>query len=104
LTGLVIDKLPFPNLDDPLVDAINERDPDAFDNYLLPRAIMLLRQGVGRLIRSRTDFGVVVLLDPRILQRRYGAAFLQSLPPMPSTRKLGDIPRFLSEAAHATPR
>ncbi len=100
LTAVVIDKLPFPNLSSPLVDAICARDPQSsFDNYLLPRAILMLRQGVGRLIRSRKDIGVVVILDRRIADKRYGAKFLASLPPMLSTRRLDNIPRFLAEAA-----
>ena len=63
LTGLVIDKLPFPPPDDPVIDAICERDPRAFDNYLVPLAIIALRQGVGRLIRCKTDVGVAVILS-----------------------------------------
>jgi ATP-dependent DNA helicase DinG len=101
LTGLVIDKLPFPHPDDPVVSAICERDPRAFDNYLVPRAIITLRQGVGRLIRSRADFGVVVLLDRRVAEKRYGRRFLRSLPPMLTSRRIENIPRFLEEAAHA---
>lgn len=101
LTGLVIDKLPFPHPEDPVVSAICERDPRAFNNYLVPRAIITLRQGVGRLIRSRQDFGVIVLLDRRIAEKRYGRRFLASLPQMLSTRRLENIPRFLEEAAHA---
>ncbi|MCA9561329.1 MAG: ATP-dependent DNA helicase, partial [Myxococcales bacterium] len=101
LTGLVIDKLPFPHPEDPVVSAICERDRQAFNNYLVPRAIITLRQGVGRLIRSRQDFGVVVLLDRRVAEKRYGRRFLASLPRMLSTRRLENIPRFLEEAAHA---
>ncbi|RMG45660.1 MAG: ATP-dependent DNA helicase [Acidobacteria bacterium] len=101
LTGLVIDKLPFPHPEDPVVSAICERDPQAFRNYLVPRAIITLRQGVGRLIRSRRDFGVVVLLDRRVAEKAYGRRFLRSLPPMLTTRRLENIPRFLEEAAHA---
>jgi ATP-dependent DNA helicase DinG len=101
LTGLVIDKLPFPSPDDPLVEAICQRDPWAFDNFLVPRAIITLRQGVGRLIRSQSDIGVVVILDPRIAERPYGRRFLKSLPPMLSTRNLDNIARFLAEAADA---
>lgn len=99
LTGLVIDKLPFPNLDDPVVDAICARDPNAFEHYLIPRAIILLRQGVGRLIRSQQDVGVVVILDRRLAEKPYGRRFVRSLPPMLSTRKLANVSRFLAEAA-----
>ncbi len=101
LTGLVIDKLPFPSPDDPVIEAICERDPRAFDNYLVPRAIIALRQGVGRLIRSKTDVGVVVILDKRIAEKGYGRRFLASLPPMLSTRRVSNIARFLGEAANA---
>ncbi len=101
LTGLVIDKLPFPHPDDPVVSAICERDRQAFFNYLVPKAIITLRQGVGRLIRSQKDIGVVVILDTRIADKRYGRRFMASLPPMLSTRRLENISRFLEEAGHA---
>ena len=104
LTGLVVDKLPFPNMDDPVVDALRERDPRAFDNYLVPRAIIMLRQGIGRLIRSRSDIGVAVILDSRIADKAYGRLFLRSLPPMLTTRNLDNITRFLTEAADARAR
>lgn len=104
LTGLVIDKLPFPSPDDPVIDAICERDPRAFDNYLLPRAIITLRQGMGRLIRCKTDVGVAVLLDKRIAEKGYGKKFLKSLPPLLATRRVENITRFLEEAAHARAR
>jgi len=101
LTGLVIDKLPFPHPDDPVIDAICERDPRAFDNYLVPMAIIALRQGVGRLIRCKTDVGVAVILDRRIAEKGYGRKFLKSLPPMLTTRRVENISRFLEEAAYA---
>ena len=101
LTGLVIDKLPFPPPDDPVIDAICERDPRAFDNYLVPLAIIALRQGVGRLIRCKTDVGVAVILDKRIAEKGYGKKFLKSLPPMLTTRRVENITRFLEEAANA---
>ncbi len=101
LTGLVIDKLPFPPPDDPVIDAICERDPRAFDNYLVPLAIIALRQGVGRLIRCRTDVGVAVILDKRIAEKGYGRKFLKSLPPMLTTRRVENITRFLEEATNA---
>jgi len=101
LTGLVIDKLPFPHPDDPVIDAICERDPRAFDNYLVPMAIIALRQGIGRLIRCKTDIGVAVILDRRIAEKGYGRKFLKSLPPMLTTRRTENISRFLEEAAYA---
>lgn len=101
LTGLVIDKLPFPTPDDPVIDAICERDRRAFDNYLVPLAIIALRQGVGRLIRTKTDIGVVVILDKRIAEKGYGKKFLRSLPPMLTTRRIENIARFFEEVAYA---
>ena len=101
LTGLVIDKLPFPHPDDPVVSAICERDRQAFYNYLVPKAIITLRQGVGRLIRSQKDIGVVVILDTRIAEKQYRRRFMASLPPMLSTRHMENIGRFLAEAKHA---
>ena len=56
---------------------------DAFAEYSLPEAILKLRQGVGRLIRTRQDNGIVVILDPRVLTKFYGDAFLKALPPCP---------------------
>ncbi|MEO7730374.1 MAG: ATP-dependent DNA helicase, partial [Kofleriaceae bacterium] len=101
LTALVIDKLPFPNMDDPVVSAICAGDPRAFGNYLVPRAIIMLRQGIGRLIRSQADVGVAVILDRRIADKPYGRRFLQSLPSMMTTRNLDNIGRFLDEAKRA---
>ena len=98
LTGLVIDKLPFPHPEDPVVSAICERDRQAFHTYMVPRAIITLRQGVGRLIRGRSDIGVVVLLDRRIAEKRYGRRFIRSLPPMLTTRRIENIQRFLETA------
>lgn len=93
--------MPFPPPDDPVIDAICERDPRAFDNYLVPLAIIALRQGVGRLIRCKTDVGVAVILDKRIAEKGYGKKFLKSLPPMLTTRRVENITRFLEEAAYA---
>ena len=85
LSLLVIDKLPFQPPDDPLVEARCERitaeGGDWFASYALPSAVLQLRQGFGRLIRSRSDRGVICLLDPRVRTRPYGRVFLDSLPP-----------------------
>jgi ATP-dependent DNA helicase DinG len=104
LTALVIDKLPFPRPDEPLIDAICARDPRAFDNYLLPRTIMTLRQGLGRLIRTETDIGVAVVLDRRILGDTYARRIRQSLPPMRRTRDLAEIAAFLKPLPASGPR
>lgn len=103
LTAVAIDKLPFPNMNDPVIDAICERDEDAFNTHLVPRAIMKLRQGVGRLIRSQSDIGVVVIFDRRIIEKRYGKLFLASLPEMRRTPHLHNIRVFLERAANASP-
>jgi DNA polymerase-3 subunit epsilon/ATP-dependent DNA helicase DinG len=81
LQCVVVAKLPFPVPDDPLVAGRSERYEDPFREYHVPVAALRLRQGFGRLIRTRTDRGAVVLLDRRLGQRSYGEAFLRSLPP-----------------------
>jgi ATP-dependent DNA helicase DinG len=80
--------LPFAVPDHPLTEArlelIESNGGDAFAEYSLPEAILKLRQGVGRLIRTKQDSGIVVILDPRILTKAYGKAFLQALPKCPT--------------------
>jgi len=87
LSMVIIDKLPFANPSDPLVrarlDLIESRGQDPFSEYSLPSAALSLKQGFGRLIRSRSDRGIVAILDSRIANRRYGRYFLESLPPAP---------------------
>jgi Rad3-related DNA helicase/DNA polymerase III epsilon subunit-like protein len=83
LRCVVIDKLPFPVPTDPLVRARCEQLRDPFGEYILPVAIIRLRQGFGRLIRSASDRGAVVLCDPRLRTRQYGLGFLRALPPAP---------------------
>jgi predicted DnaQ family exonuclease/DinG family helicase len=83
LRCVVIDKLPFPVPTDPLVRARSEQLRDPFSEYILPVAVIRLRQGFGRLIRSATDRGAVVLCDPRLRSRQYGLGFLRALPPAP---------------------
>lgn len=95
LTGLVIDRLPFGSPDDPVYTRLNERDPRAFANYAVPKSILLLRQGVGRLIRSQRDVGCVVVLDRRLTVKGYGARFLKSLPPMARSPQTSAIAPFL---------
>ncbi len=81
LSLLVIARLPFEVPSDPVFTARSESFDDPFGQYALPQAILRLKQGFGRLIRSKTDRGVVVILDSRLLTRGYGGAFLRSLPP-----------------------
>ncbi len=103
LSLLVIDKLPFAAPGDPLVEArcerISERGGDWFREYALPAAVLQLRQGFGRLIRSHADRGVVAILDPRVSSRAYGRAFLESLPPCPVTSDRNAVADFLAEEA-----
>jgi ATP-dependent DNA helicase DinG len=87
---VVIDKLPFASPDDPVVrarvDYLNAHGANPFRDYQLPEAVLALKQGVGRLIRSEDDRGVVMIGDPRLTGRGYGRLFLASLPPMPVIR------------------
>ena len=84
LSNVIITKLPFSVPDHPLIEArierIEERNGNAFLEYSLPEAIIKLRQGFGRLIRNKTDKGIVVILDSRVLTKFYGKSFLSSLP------------------------
>ena len=90
LRALVIHKLPFRVPTEPMtearIEAMEERGENAFWNLMVPAAAMRLKQGVGRLIRTRTDRGAVLVLDDRLLTRRYGRALQGALPPMPLVR------------------
>jgi DNA polymerase-3 subunit epsilon/ATP-dependent DNA helicase DinG len=80
LSILVIAKLPFQVPSDPIVSARAETYQDSFQEYMLPEAILSFRQGFGRLIRTKQDIGVVVILDKRVINKTYGPLFLSSLP------------------------
>jgi ATP-dependent DNA helicase DinG len=99
LSCVIIDRLPFPPPDDPVLDAVSERDPDWFQDFSLPRAIIAFKQGFGRLIRSQLDRGVVVVLDERLVTKRYGKKFIRSLPYTLKSRRLAHVRHFLAEAA-----
>lgn len=95
---VVIDRLPFASPADPIVSArgddLRRRGRDPFRHYALPAAVLTLRQGFGRLIRSREDRGVVAILDPRILTRPYGRIFIHSLPTCPRVTTIEDVRAF----------
>ena len=103
LSLLVIHKLPFAAPGDPLVEARCERidalGGDWFREYSLPSAVLQLRQGFGRLIRSHADRGVIAILDPRVRSQPYGRAFLESLPPCPVTSERPHVAGFFAEEA-----
>jgi len=98
LSCVIIDKLPFAVPSDPVVAArmraIEEAGGKPFFDYQVPAAVLTLKQGFGRLIRSLEDRGVLVLLDPRIRRQRYGQTFLASLPPYKMTATITDVERF----------
>jgi ATP-dependent DNA helicase DinG len=98
LSCVIIDKLPFASPGDPVtaarIDAINAAGGDAFADYQVPVAILALQQGLGRLIRHRTDRGVLAVLDPRLRTMGYGRRFLASLPPAPVTSDLDAVAKF----------
>ncbi len=102
LSCVVIDKLPFSVPSDPVVSArirfINESGGNAFYEYQIPEAIILLKQGLGRLIRSRSDRGIMALLDKRILTKSYGRTFLRSLPAAPLTQDRSRLCNFLNDS------
>lgn len=98
LTQVVIDRLPFPRPDDPLLSARRELlGPAAFSQIDIPRAAMMLAQAAGRLIRTATDRGVVAVLDRRLGAARYRWDIVGALPPMRRTRDRAEVERFLAE-------
>jgi ATP-dependent DNA helicase DinG len=98
LSCVIVDKLPFASPGDPVtaarIDTINAKGGDAFGDYQVPLAILTLQQGLGRLIRHRSDRGVLAVLDPRLRTTGYGRRFLSALPPAPVTHDLDAISRF----------
>ena len=101
LSCVIIDKLPFASPGDPItaarIENITAQGGEAFNEYQVPLAILTLLQGLGRLIRHRTDRGVLAVLDPRLRTMGYGRRFLQSFPPAPIAQDLRAIERFFDE-------
>jgi ATP-dependent DNA helicase DinG len=99
LAVVVIDKLPFAAPEDPLlkarIEGIRRRGGNPFREFQLPQAVLALKQGFGRLIRDREDFGVVAICDPRLRSRGYGAMFLASLPPARLVTEAAEAAEFL---------
>jgi ATP-dependent DNA helicase DinG len=104
---VIIDKLPFASPEDPVVRAriqfLTGQGQNAFRDYQLPEAVLTLKQGVGRLIRSETDEGVVVICDPRMTRRAYGRVFRASLPPMAITQSQSQALQRLRACERPTP-
>ena len=102
LSCVIIDRLPFAVPSDPVVkarmDAIASAGGNAFFDYQVPSAVITLKQGFGRLVRSLQDRGVLMLLDPRIQRQRYGRIFLDSLPPYRITQSIEDVEAFFAGA------
>ncbi len=106
LSCVIIDKLPFPVPTDPVVAArhkwLEQQGENPFNSYTVPQAVITLKQGIGRLIRSAEDRGVIAILDPRVKTKNYGRTFLRSLPTMPTTNLLTDVESFFSRDSRWT--
>ena len=106
LSVVVIDRLPFNPPDDPVlaacIERINRAGGNAFMDYQLPRAVIALKQGAGRLIRDETDRGALVICDPRLVDKPYGKRIWRALPPFRRTRVLADVEAFFGYRAPAT--
>jgi ATP-dependent DNA helicase DinG len=102
LSCVIVDKLPFASPGDPVVSArierLRSRGQDAFGEYQVPVAVLMLKQGLGRLIRTATDRGILAVLDSRLLRRAYGRRFLESLPPARLVHDLEAVARFMMPA------
>jgi ATP-dependent DNA helicase DinG len=99
LSCVIVDRLPFAVPSDPIVaarvKALQEDGRNAFSEFQVPQAVLALKQGFGRLVRTKTDRGVLALLDSRIQRMAYGKIFLESLPAYSTTQELRDVARFL---------
>lgn len=103
LSCVIIDKLPFEVPTDPVIQAriqaVTERGGNAFFDFQVPRAVLTLRQGVGRLMRAADDYGVIAILDVRLFTKGYGRIFRASLPPSPVVRTLQPVEEFYGRSA-----
>ena len=103
LSCVIVDRLPFAVPSDPIVaarvKALQEDGRNAFAEYQVPEAVLALKQGFGRLIRSRTDRGVLAILDNRIQRMQYGKIFMESLPAYATTRDIAAVERFMQESS-----
>ena len=102
LSCVIIDKLPFASPSDPVVsariDRLRNRGGNPFADYQVPVAILMLKQGLGRLIRSGADRGILAVLDSRLVEKPYGRRFLASLPPAELVHDLADVRRWSDRA------
>src|SRR6185437_1034775 len=100
LSVVVIDRLPFNPPDEPVlaacIERINRAGGNAFMDYQLPRAVISLKQGAGRLIRDEADRGALVICDPRLVDKPYGKRIWRALPPFRRTRQLADVQAFFA--------
>jgi ATP-dependent DNA helicase DinG len=105
LSLVIIDRLPFAPPDDPVlaarIEAFNAQGRNAFMEYQLPRAVITLKQGAGRLIRDENDRGVLMICDPRIITKQYGKRIWRSLPPMRRTRDAAEVLDFYRKPVNA---
>lgn len=103
LSCVLIDKIPFASPGDPVLEArinyLRERGGNPFRAIQIPAAVIQLKQGIGRLIRDKHDYGVLVLCDPRLLNKPYGKLFLRSLPAMPITQDIARVEQFFAQVS-----
>jgi ATP-dependent DNA helicase DinG len=101
LSSVIIDKLPFPRPNRPLIEArkrlIDEAGGNSFMEYFLPEAILTLKQGLGRLMRTETDQGLLAVMDPRLSKKHYGKKILENLPDSPQTADLKEVDLFFKK-------
>jgi ATP-dependent DNA helicase DinG len=100
LSCVIVDKLPFASPGDPVVAArierLRNRGQNAFGEYQVPVAVLMLKQGLGRLIRTASDHGILAVLDSRLVRKHYGRRFLESLPPARLVHEIDEVARFMA--------